>query len=164
MASWSRDGRWLYFVSNRTKEWQIWKMPASGGEAIQVTKRGGYVAFESADGKFVYFSRDIWQSSIWRVPVEGGEEEKVQDSVLGQAFAVARNGIYFASPNLDGSSTIQFHSFATGKVTTLATIRSSDVATPSVGWGLSVSPDERSLLYTQYSQASSSLMLVENFE
>lgn len=62
VASWSRDGRWIYFVSNRTKEWQVWKMPAEGGEAVQVTKHGGYVAFESLDGNFLYFAKDLGQT------------------------------------------------------------------------------------------------------
>ena len=47
--SWSRDGRWIYFESNRSGSTQIWKMPAVGGEARQVTKGGGSVAYESMD-------------------------------------------------------------------------------------------------------------------
>ena len=50
--SWSRDGRWVYFGSNRSGEWQLWKVPSTGGQAVQVTKRGGREALESADGKF----------------------------------------------------------------------------------------------------------------
>jgi dipeptidyl aminopeptidase/acylaminoacyl peptidase len=113
VASWSRDGRWIYFVSNRTKEWQVWKMPADGGEAVQVTKHGGYVAFESLDSKFVYFSRDLWQTSIWRIPAGGGEETNIVNSSEG-GFAVASKGIYFIAPDPDGSAAVQFHSFATG--------------------------------------------------
>ena len=77
VASWSRDGRWIYFVSNRTKEWQVWKMPVDGGQPVQVSKHGGYVAFESLDGKFVYFSKDLLLTTLWRVPVGGGEEIEV---------------------------------------------------------------------------------------
>jgi len=157
VASWSRDGRWIYFVSNRTKQWQIWKMPPHGGEAVQVTKHGGYVAFESLDGKFVYFSKDLLLTSLWRVPVHGGEETKVLDSVLGQAFALGRKGIYFVEPHHDGTSAIQFRSFATGKMITIAVIQR------PVEFGLSVSPDERFILYTQVDQGGTDLMLVENF-
>ncbi len=155
VASWSRDGRLIYFVSNRTKEWQVWKMPADGGEAVQVTKRGGYVAFESLDSRFVYFSKDLWQTSIWRIPAGGGEETNIVKSAT--VFAVASKGIYFIAPHSDGSSTVQFHSFATGKVTTIAAIHR------PVHWGLSVSPDERYLLYTQVDQSVGDLMLAENF-
>jgi Tol biopolymer transport system component len=78
--SWSRDGRWIYFASNRSGQWQVWKVPSSGeeaGSARQVTRGGGFGATESADGKYVYFSRRLSepldpQNAIWRVPVEGG--------------------------------------------------------------------------------------------
>jgi Tol biopolymer transport system component len=157
VASWTRDGRWIYFVSNRTKEWQIWKMPADGGDAVQVTRHGGYVAFESLDGKFVYFSKDLFATSLWRVPVEGGEETKIVESAMGYAFAVGRKGIYFVAPHPDGSSAIQFYSLGTGKVSTVAPIRR------PVDFGLSLSLDERYILYTQVDQSGSDLMLVENF-
>ena len=157
VPSWSTDGRWIYFVSNRTKEWQIWKMPAEGGQAVQVTKHGGHIASESFDGKFVYFARTPGQTSVWRVPVGGGDETKVLESALGQAFTVADKGIYFATLKPDGTSVFQFHGFATGKVTTLGEIHQ------PVSWGVSVSPDERYILYTQEDQTGSDLMLVENF-
>ena len=157
VASWSRDGHWIYFASNRTKEWQVWKMPAEGGDAVQVTKHGGYVAFESLDGKSVYFSKEVFLTSIWRIPVGGGEETKVLDSVLGYAFAVGDKGIYFVAPHPDGSSTVRLHSFAAGKDITIAEIHK------PLWWGLSVSLDERYILYTQTDQAGSDLMLVEHF-
>jgi Tol biopolymer transport system component len=156
VASWSRDGRWIYFASNRTKEMQVWKMPADGGEAVQVTKHGGYVAFESLDSKFVYFSKDLWGTSIWRIPAGGDDETNIVKSA-GGGFAVASRGIYFIAPHSDGSSVLQFHNFATGKVTTVAAIHR------RIAGGLSVSPDERYVLYTQADQSGTDLMLVEHF-
>ena len=41
---WSADGQWLYFSSNRTGTWQIWKQPITGDTATQVTSNGGFVA------------------------------------------------------------------------------------------------------------------------
>jgi len=157
VASWSRDGRWIYFVSNRTKKWQVWKMPAEGGEPVQVTKHGGYVAFESLDGRFLYFAKDLYQTSLWRVPVDGGEETRILESVMGSAFHLDRKGVYFVAPRTAGTSAVQFLSFATGKVTTIAVIHR------PVSFGLSVSPDERFILYTQFDQVGGNLMLVENF-
>ncbi|HSA93477.1 MAG TPA: winged helix-turn-helix domain-containing protein, partial [Terriglobales bacterium] len=31
VPSWSRDGQWIYFASDRSGSWQVWKMPAAGG-------------------------------------------------------------------------------------------------------------------------------------
>ena len=107
---------------------------------VQMTKYGGYVAFESLDGKFVYFSKDFWQTSIWRIPAGRGGEANVVKSSAG--FAVASRGIYFITPHSEGSSVLQFHDFATGKVTTVAAIHR------RIQPGLSVSLDERYVLYT----------------
>jgi Tol biopolymer transport system component/predicted Ser/Thr protein kinase len=135
MASWSRDGRWIYFYSWPT-EMQIWKISAEGGDAIPVVKHGGYIAIESQDGRFLYFSKDVWLTSIWRIPVGGGQETKVLDSVQGHAFAVSAKGVYFVATQPNGSSAIRFLSFATGQQTTVA-----DVGKQPVGWLLSVTPD-----------------------
>ena len=74
--SWSRDGRSIYFGSNRSGDWQIWKVPSSGGAALPVTKKGGREAFQSLDGKFVYYAK-LGSRGIWKVPTDGGEETQV---------------------------------------------------------------------------------------
>src|SRR5262249_1231680 len=43
--SWSHDGHWIYFSSLDG----IWRVPATGGKAVQLTRAGGRVAFESPD-------------------------------------------------------------------------------------------------------------------
>jgi Tol biopolymer transport system component len=40
--SWSHDGRWIYFTSNPTGQWQMWKMPSQGGEAPGYPERRIY--------------------------------------------------------------------------------------------------------------------------
>jgi Tol biopolymer transport system component len=163
IPSWSRDGNWIYFVSERSGRYEVWKAPAGGGGAIQVTKNGGWVAFESPDGKFVYFcllqySKEVASSPLWKMPLSGGEESQVLPSVFRSAFSVVNDGIYFIpEPGADGKYSIQFLSFATGKVKTVVPIPG------QVSYGLSVSPDGRSILYTQNDEAGSDLMLVENF-
>src|SRR5439155_21344602 len=53
----------------------------------------------------------------------GGEETEVLPSLTGNAFALVSKGIYFGEPNSDGSTSIQFFSFTTGKVITVTTIK-----------------------------------------
>ncbi len=38
--SWSRDGKWIYFGSNRTGRAAVWRAPSDGGDAQQVTTFG----------------------------------------------------------------------------------------------------------------------------
>jgi dipeptidyl aminopeptidase/acylaminoacyl peptidase len=45
--SWSRDGRWIYFASDRTGRFEVWRLPADGGGAERLTDEGGYACFES---------------------------------------------------------------------------------------------------------------------
>ena len=59
VPSWSGDGRWIYFASNRTGSGQVWKMPSTGGPAVQVTRQGGFAAFESPDGRFLYYAKGL---------------------------------------------------------------------------------------------------------
>jgi Tol biopolymer transport system component/DNA-binding winged helix-turn-helix (wHTH) protein len=157
VPSYSRDGRWIYFLSRRSGRNEIWKVPASGGQALRVTQNGGYVAFESTDGSMLYYAKNLFNSSLWRMPVSGGQEIEVLKSITGHAFAVARTGIYFERQNSDGSTSFQFLSFATGKVSSIATVRQ------PLSWGMSVSPDERYLLYSQIDRQGSDLMMIENF-
>ncbi|MBV9676886.1 MAG: PD40 domain-containing protein [Acidobacteriaceae bacterium] len=56
MPSWSPDGRWLYFKSQRSGSDQIWKIPAAGGAPVQLTRHGGSEAFASPDGKLIYYT------------------------------------------------------------------------------------------------------------
>jgi len=39
--SFSRDGRWIYFASFRTGRYEVWKVPVTGGDPIQITHTGG---------------------------------------------------------------------------------------------------------------------------
>ena len=133
-------------------------MPAGGGEAVRVTRKGGFVAFESPDGQWVYYTKSDGASSLWRVPRDGGEETQVLESVDGRAFAVVKEGIYFIPrPDSAGRYSIQFFNFATKRIRSITTIES------PVADYLSVSPDGRWILYSQIDQSGSDLMLVENF-
>jgi Tol biopolymer transport system component len=159
MASYSRDGRFVYFVSNRTKAWEIWRMPAAGGQATQVTAKGGYVAFESIDGRSLFYAKRATESSLWKMPVHGGEERQVLDSVYGIGFVVRGDGIYFIRPpEAGGSPTLRFLSFETGVIKTITSIPH------LINQGLSISPDGRYALYTREDEVhGGDLMVVENF-
>src|SRR5439155_7459649 len=64
---WSHDGKWIYFASTRTGREEIWRMPSSGGEAIQITRASGDAPQESSDGRFLYFMKG-WPDavSVWK--------------------------------------------------------------------------------------------------
>jgi Tol biopolymer transport system component len=165
-GSFSRDGKWIYFVSDRTGQTQIWKVAAeangSDNKAVQVTRQGAVHAIESADGKYLYcLKRHGASSPLTRVPVEGGEEILVLPSVFFLNVAVADEGIYFIPSPAQNRYSIQFFSFSSRKITRIA-----EIGDP--GYVLAVSPgplsDARSILYTQGRPGARNLMLVENFQ
>jgi Tol biopolymer transport system component len=163
VPSWSRDGRGIYFASNRTGNYQVWKAPAEGGAAVQVTKQGGFAAFESPDGKFIYYGKGRALPGIWRVAVEGGEETQVLDQPKAGYWgywALVDDGIYFVNVAVKSRPTIEFFSFATGRVSRIAAMEKEAARFCA---GFAISPDGRWLLYAQVDLSGSDIMLVENF-
>ena len=116
--SWSRDRKWIYFGSDRGGKLEIWKVPAGGGAAVQVTRNGGFAAMESPDGKYLYYTKNRQVSGVWKAPVEGGEESRVLDAVSeAVAFEVTSEGIWFLPPSNVFSRQgvpLRFLSFAAG--------------------------------------------------
>ncbi|MBS1827060.1 MAG: PD40 domain-containing protein [Acidobacteria bacterium] len=163
MPHWSHDGRWIYFTSDRGGSFQIWKTPAEGaGDAVRVTQGGGFGAMESADGRFLYYSRTAISGSVWRVPAQGGDEVPLDDSVrslrLPQNFAVGKRGIYFASsPDPARQFELRFYSFATRTAEPIARIEG------GLGNGMALSPDGETLAFT-LERRSGDLVMVENFQ
>ncbi len=162
LPSWSEDGRWLYFASNRTGGWQVWKMPSTGGRAVQVTHQGGYAASESPDGAFLYYAKGLNVPGLWRVPTSGGEEVEVVGSLEAGYWgywAAVDNGIYY----LD--TTAKKPGIAFLDITTHRTSRVFDLENRPARQapGLAVSPDRKTILYTQLDALNNDIMLVENF-
>jgi hypothetical protein len=163
VPSWSRDGHWIYFASNRTEDYQVWKVPAEGGEAVQVTKQGGFAAFEPHDRRYVYYAKNIDAPGIWRVPFDGGEEAPVLDQPkVGWwgYWALVDEGIYYVNTEVSSHPTHEFFSFADGRRKQIAAMEKEG---PYLSPGLAVSPDQRSILYKQVNQNVNDITMVENF-
>lgn len=95
-ASWSRDGKWIYFRSDRSGTDEIWRSAADGsGPAVQITFQGGYEAFESWDGGWLYFTKNRQRPGLWRVRPTGGEEEFVAGGVREGWWSMGANAIYY---------------------------------------------------------------------
>jgi Tol biopolymer transport system component len=84
----SLDGRYIFFTSNRSGSTHVWRMNVDGSNQIQLTKReGGYPAFVTPDGKWVYFESGLHQT-LWRVSTEDGDETEVSNGkVSNPAFS-----------------------------------------------------------------------------
>ena len=164
IPSWSHDGKWIYFSSNHGgKTFHIWKVGIENGATAtdapaQISKSIGLAALESRDGRSVLFA-DPSNPGIWTVPRDGGTESllwKGPGPDLWSNWVPAKDGLYFFSPNRPGSD-IEFLNFTTGQVSHLAKLDK-----PSF-YGLALSPDGRSLLYSQQDRNDHQILLLKDF-
>jgi len=162
VASWSRDGKWIYYASDRGGAFECWKAPSAGGDAVQVTKQGSYGGIESVDGRYLYYAKTLASGAIWRVPVTGGEERPVHPAVrafrVPWNFAVTGAGIYTVATEAPLSRfRLQLYSPRSGNLEILAEVGK------SLGRSMAISPDDRWFMFQDYPARHGDLMLVENF-
>ena len=157
MPSWSGDGSWVYFRSDRTGRQEIWRATIADGRAEQVTQNGGFTAFESADGKTLFYTK-AESSPLFAKVLGAGPERQVVDFVVFRAFAVVEDGIYYIGRGGEnGQYPLRFLQFSTGKSHELTRL---DHPT---NYGLTVAPDRKTFVFTKTASFGSDLMLVENF-
>jgi serine/threonine protein kinase len=164
--SFSRDGQWIYFSGSG---FRIWKIPVSGGAAVQVTNDVGAIAIESPDGRDLYYVEAADRpSSVWRVPLTGGGRVKVLDGVVFGNFDVLEGGIYyidrvsgetggFYTDRPVGETRLQYFDFSTRRSTTVAH------SLGAMGPGLSASRDGRTVFFSRVDSSVDELTLVDNF-
>lgn len=166
---WSSDGRWIFFTSNRSGTFQIWKMPGEGGHAMPVTKAGGIQPQEGPDRRTVFYldhpppgaSGLSGSSRLMKVSVDGGEEAVVLDGVRLALWSVIEQGIVFLTVE-PKSDAIDFYSFSDRQVRRLGTlpVRISRVA----GYGgLAVSRDGRLALLNVTDNLQADIMVAHSF-
>ena len=77
---WSPDGKTLAFVGERNSDFDIYAIPAAGGEEKQLTTAKGLDDGPeySPDGKYIYFNSErTGHMQIWRMRADGSEQEQI---------------------------------------------------------------------------------------
>ncbi len=164
VPSWSQDGKWIYFASNRSGAWQVWKKAVDGGESVQVTAQGGFAAFESPDGKHVYYAKGRSIPGLWRKVISSGVEEPVLEGLKAGFWgywAVARNGIYFFDDPGPSGRGVYFYALPSRRVRLVAQVQNRPIIGDSA---FAVSPDGAQILYSQIDQSGSDIMIADYAE
>jgi len=158
MPSWSRDGRFIYFWSDRGgASGDVWRIPATGGAEERLTHGGGTFAYESTDGKTLFFMRDFANAPLVALPLGGGPERKLLDCVPAHGFAVGPAGVYHLTCEAGPSGRpLYLLDPATGRDRLLGVLEGG-------GGGLTVSSNGKTILYTKQVGEGSDLMMIENF-
>jgi len=158
-AYWSRDGKWIYFTSNRTHRQEVWRIPADGSALeVQVTQNGGWRSRESFDGKTLYFQK-LDSPGLFRMPVGGGAEERVANVPLLQDWQLVPGAIYHMQPSGEDFTIVRVD-LNTGLTTEALKL---PAGTHGGSAKFTISPDVRWLVFVHVDQAVSELMMIENF-
>ena len=163
LPSWSRDGESVYFLARTDSRAEIWKIPAIGGQARQITHGGGVNAVESEDGRYLFFATHdrSRQSQIWRMPLQGGEKMLVVD--WGPDYMnwdLWQDRVVYLEPGGDRPPALEAADPETGETTVIAELD----ADARASRGVSVSPDGQWIVFGRRDVSDSNLVLVENLK
>jgi len=162
IPSWSRDGKSIYFTTNSTGDWQVWRRELASGMERQITQQGGYAAFEAYDGQTLYYTHYAG-GGIWTAPINGGAEEQITEAPhhgYWGHFAVVDSGVYFLDSDAKSGPEILFYDFHTRRANPILTLKENPLPWTA---SLAASRDGLTLYFVQY-KLTSSLALAENFQ
>jgi len=80
LHGWSPDGQWLVYTGGREGKYDIYKIPAAGGDEIRLTSTPGLSDGPefSPDGQYVYFnSARTGSMQLWRMKPDGSTQEQL---------------------------------------------------------------------------------------
>ena len=89
LHGWSPDKKWLVFAGRRNEEFDVYKIPATGGDEIQLTTTKGVDDGPefTPDGKYIYFnSFRTGLMQIWRMKPDGSEQTQITNDEFNNWF------------------------------------------------------------------------------
>jgi TolB protein len=89
LHGWSPDGKFLIFTGGRNGEFDIYKIPANGGEETNLTRTVGLDDGPeyTPDGKYIYFnSTRSGLMQLWRMRADGSQLEQVTNDEFNNWF------------------------------------------------------------------------------
>jgi len=100
--TWSPDGRWIAYSSDRSGNFDIWFKPVAGGNPVQVTKSPAHdwQPDWSPDGSKIAFRSERNGGGLFVAPPSGGAEQKIADFGYRPRWSHDGSRILFASSAL----------------------------------------------------------------
>jgi DNA-binding winged helix-turn-helix (wHTH) protein len=108
-ATWSPDGRFIAYSSDRGGKFDIWVQQASGGDPVQITKGPGHnwQPDWSPDGKYIAYRSEDGNGGLFVIPALGGEglDRKISSFGYYPQWSPDSSQILFRTNFTDISST-----------------------------------------------------------
>jgi len=165
VPSWSRDGQWIYFASTRGGvNPDTWRISPDGGEAIRMTRNGGFQPQESSDGHYLFYldrppGGAPIEARLMRAPIAGGDEEVVLEHVWPFLWSVTDTGVVFAVRERDFDA-IDAYRFSDGRIARVGRLA---FRIPGIYTHMTASRTGRWALATRMVRFESDLMRIDNF-
>ena len=89
LHGWSPDGQWLVYTGGRDDNYDIYKIPATGGEEIRLTTWEGLDdgSEYSPDGQYIYYnSTRSGTMQLWRMRPDGSDQQQMTDDGFNNWF------------------------------------------------------------------------------
>jgi TolB protein len=159
---WSPDGKTLAFVGQRNGDFDIYSIPAAGGEEMQLTTAKGLDDGPeySPDGKYIYFNSErTGTMQLWRMKPDGSEQEQITSDEFNNWFPhISPNGKWMVFLTYDKSVSghpenkevmLRLMSLADKTITVLAKLFGGQGTINVPSW----SPDSKQLAFVSYELA-----------
>lgn len=157
--NWSNDGRWIYFSSDKTGDWQVYRIDAAGSDdAEQLTLKGGYGALEDRETKGIYYFK-YHASGLWYQDFTGSKEIKVIDNIdvfSNNSIYLRKGWVYYLADHFPQMKLYRFSIPEDSEKPMIEFVQDYN-GSP---WLLSISATGRRLLYQRSQQTHSSLILL----
>jgi Tol biopolymer transport system component len=157
--SFSSDGKWIYFGDDTNNG--ILRIPFAGGAAQPVT-HNGFEAFESPDGRWLYYAESGTADGIFRVPTGGGAEQLIFRDPRAAAWALAGNHLYVGMAAGADSAYILRIDPESGRKEEVYRFPP-EALRFGYATSLSVSRDERTIYHCGNKRTEADILLVDNF-
>ncbi|MBI5283225.1 MAG: TolB family protein [Candidatus Solibacter usitatus] len=156
---WSPDGLTLVYCAQRDGEFDIYSIPAAGGEETRLTTAKGLDDGPefSPTGEFIYFNSDrTGRMQIWRMKPDGSDQQQVTFDDVNNWFAhpspdgkrivflTFEKDVQGHPPNKDVS--LRLMNLSDGKITVLARLFGGQGTINTPSW----SPDSRRVAFVSH--------------
>jgi Tol biopolymer transport system component len=156
---WSPDAKTLCYCGERNGQFDVYTIPAAGGEEVQHTRAAGHNDGPeySPDGKYIYFNSDrTGTMQIWRMRPDGSGQEQVTSDEFNNWFPhISPDGKWMVFLSYEKGVTghppdkdvmLRIMTMSDGKISELARLLGGQGTINVPSW----SPDSRQVAFVSY--------------
>ncbi|GAB4185597.1 MAG: hypothetical protein Tsb002_09500 [Wenzhouxiangellaceae bacterium] len=95
---WSADGSAIFYASEMSGEWQLWRLQLSDRTHAPVTRNGGFCAAAEESGEYLYLIK-YNEPGIWQFNLSNGNERLLVADIpvsLCDALSVRQHKLYYS--------------------------------------------------------------------